>query len=198
MSLDEYLVKNGQKYMPEGHIYQDQCDLIDNQVDWTKVKTVLEIGFNAGHSSVFFLTHPDVSVVSFEMTPGNQTLLGKKYIDEKFPGRHEMIWGDSTLTVPKFESRKFDLIFVDGGHDIEVARADLVNCMRFAKPDTILMMDDVIYKHEWSAKYSVGPTRAWKEFINISVVEETFHHDLGDGRGMSIGRYKVFHDIKSV
>jgi beta-1,4-mannosyl-glycoprotein beta-1,4-N-acetylglucosaminyltransferase len=195
MSLNEYLAKNGLEYLNEGHMYSDQCEMIEKQIDWSKVRTILEIGFNAGHSSVFFLGHPGVSVVSFEMTPGTHTLLGKKYIDENFPGRHEMVWGDSTLTLPKFETRKFDLIFIDGGHHLEVARQDLTNCMRFAREDTIVIMDDVIYDHARMKDYSLGPTRSWREFINNSIIEETFHRDISDGRGMSIGRYKVFHDI---
>jgi beta-1,4-mannosyl-glycoprotein beta-1,4-N-acetylglucosaminyltransferase len=176
-------------------MYADQCDIINKKIDWSKVKSVMEIGFNAGHSSDFFLSrHSDISVVSFELTPGEHTIIGKQYIDEKYPGRHEIVWGDSTVTVPKFETRKFDLIFIDGGHEVEVARADLVNCMRFSRPDTIIILDDVVYEHARAAKYTVGPTRAWREFINISVIEETFHKDLSDGRGMSIGRYKVFHE----
>jgi beta-1,4-mannosyl-glycoprotein beta-1,4-N-acetylglucosaminyltransferase len=177
-------------------MYTDQCAVIDNKVDWSSVKTVMEIGFNAGHSSDFFLSRSkDISVVSFELTPGKHTLVGKQYIDKTYPDRHEMVWGDSTLTVPKFETRKFDLIFIDGGHEVEVARADIANCMRFATSDTIVIMDDVIYEYTQAAKYSVGPTRAWCEFIRMSIIEETFHVDLADGRGMSIGMYKVFHDF---
>lgn len=196
MNLNEYLYNNnGTKTMQEGYMYADQCDIINKKIDWSQVKSVLEIGFNAGHSSEFFLSrHSDISVVSFELTPSEHTLLGKRYIDEKYPGRHEMVWGDSTVTVPRFKARKFDVIFIDGGHEVEVARADLVNCMRFSGPDTNIILDDVVYEHTRAAKYTVGPTRAWREFINISVIEETFHKDLADGRGMSIGRYKVFHD----
>lgn len=181
--------------MWEGFMYHDQCAILEKQIDWSKVKTVLEIGFNAGHSSDFWLGHPGVSVVSFEITPHKHTLLGKQYIDEKYPGRHEMVWGDSTITIPKFETRPFDLIFIDGGHEVEVARADIMNCMRFAGPETVVIMDDVIYEHTLAAKYTVGPTRAWMEFIRISALEETFHVDLADGRGMSIGRYKISHDF---
>ena len=194
MSLDEYLVKNGIPYLNEGHMYQKQANLIDTCVDWSKIKTILEIGFNGGHSADFFLSHRGVSVVSFELTPGNQALVGKKYMDEKYPGRHEIVWGDSTMTVPKFESRKFDLIFIDGGHENEVPRLDLFNCMRFAHPDTVVIMDDVVYEYTWAKKYTVGPTCAWREFIRNSVIEETFHFDITNGIGMSIGRYKVFHD----
>lgn len=194
MSLDEYLLKNGGQYR-EGHMYSDQCLLIEKQIDWSRVKSVLEIGFNAGHSSDFFLSHPDVTVTSFELAPQKHTLLGKEYIDTKYPERHDMVWGDSTQTLPRYSTHIFDIIFIDGGHEVEVARADLVNCMRFAHKDTYVIMDDVVYEHMLAATYTVGPTRAWRELISISVLEETFHVDLSDGRGMSIGQYKVFHDF---
>jgi len=196
MTLTEYLVNSGELQVCEGFIFKDQCTVIDKHVDWSKIKTVLEIGFNAGHSSEFFLSrNPDITVVSFEISPEGYRILGKKYIDEKYPGRHELVWGDSTVTVPKFPSRKFDLIFIDGGHKIDVARADISNCMRFARPDTVVIMDDVVYEPEWAWDYTWGPTRAWKEFMSTSIIEETFHIDLSDGRGMSIGRYKVFNDF---
>lgn len=194
MNLNEYLAKNGFEFLKDGYSCSRQYVIMDKHIDWSKVKTVLEVGFNVGHSSEFFLSHDSVTVTSFEVSRDNTTLVGKRYIDEKYPKRHEIIYGDSTVTVPKFETRKFDLIFIDGGHEIEVARADIANCMRFARPDTILIMDDVVYEHAWATKYTVDPTRAWREFIQISIVEETFHCDFSDGRGMSIGRYKVFHD----
>ena len=198
MGLNEYLAKNGHEYIAEGYMYSDQCDAFSRRIDWSSIKTVMEIGFNAGHSSEYFLSrHKDILVVSFELTPGEHTLVGKKYIDETYPGRHEMIWGDSTLTVPQFETRTFDLIFIDGGHEVEVARADIANCMRLARSNTMVIVDDVVYEHAWAAKYTVGPTRAWCEFIRMSIIEETFHIDLADGRGMSIGRYRVFHDFST-
>jgi hypothetical protein len=44
-----------------------------------------------------------------------------------FPGRHELITGDSRETVPAFAdeypTRAFDLIYIDGGHDYEIAKA---------------------------------------------------------------------------
>jgi beta-1,4-mannosyl-glycoprotein beta-1,4-N-acetylglucosaminyltransferase len=193
MSLNDYLTKNGVE-ASEGHIYQvqEQCDIINQRIDWSKVKTVLEIGFNAGHSADFFLSrHTGISVVSFEISQNKHTLMGKEYIDKVYPGRHEIVWGDSTITIPRFETRKFDVIFIDGGHHLDVARLDIANCVRFAHADTVVIIDDVVYDHAWVAEYTFGPTRAWREFINISVVEETFHRDFSDGRGMSFGRYKI-------
>lgn len=174
MTLDEY-----------------QIEIVKNQIDWTNIKTVLEIGFKTVYRTDFFLSHPDVSVVSFENTSNDDTFTCKQYIDEKYPGRHEMV----ATPIPKFETRTFDLIFIEGGRELEDARANLVNCMRFAGPETVVVVDNIIYEHTLATKHSVGPTRAWMEFIRISAIEETFHVDLADGRGMSLGRYKIFHNF---
>jgi beta-1,4-mannosyl-glycoprotein beta-1,4-N-acetylglucosaminyltransferase len=177
------------EFIYEKYIYEDQCHAIEQRVDWSKIKSVLEIGFGAGHSARYFLSHPDVSVTSFEMNKRDYTIREKQAIDEKYPGRHEMVWGDSTFTLPRIPTRKFDLIFIDGGHELERSRSDIVNCMRFARPDTIVIAPDVSYEHEWSVKYTLGVTRAWREFVNISVIQETFH-----GCGICIGKYLIFHE----
>ena len=52
-----------------------------------------------------------------------------QYLNETFPGRLYVHFGDSTVTVPQFirENPNFrcDFILVDGGHTYEVAKADL-------------------------------------------------------------------------
>ena len=194
--MDEYLASHGVSYLAEGHMFPKQANIFETHIDWSNIRTVLEIGFNGGHSADFFLRHPLVTLVtSFELDQKKHVLVGKKYIDETYPGRHEMVFGDSMSTLPKFPTRSYDLIYIDGGHDITIARSDLANCMRFARPDTIVIMDDVVYDYTWMCGYTFGPTRAWREYVQFSFIEETFHVDIAEGIGMSIGRYKVFHDL---
>jgi len=37
-----------------------------------------------------------------------------------------------------------DLVFIDGGHDYEIAKKDLENCRPLSDHDTIVIMDDVV------------------------------------------------------
>lgn len=189
--LEEYLKTHCSEFeYVEGGICEAKYTHLINSVPWQKIKSVLEIGFNTGKSSEFFLQrNSNIHVVSFDIGEHAYSKIGKQYIDECYPGRHMIVWGDSSKTIPKFPKQLFDLILIDGGHEHHNALSDLVNCMRFAGPDTIILMDDVIYKYEYMAKYSVGPTKAWIQLRNILLVEETDHIECGDGNGLSIGRY---------
>jgi predicted O-methyltransferase YrrM len=156
----------------EGFIKLEQArylhELVVNQ---PAVRTVLEIGFNAGHSSYVFLdARPDVQVVSFDLGEHSYVSRAKEFIDKKFPGRHELILGDSMVTVPRYARANpeaaFDLAFIDGGHDYEVAIADLRNCHQLVVQDGLVVLDDML---EWRT-WGIGPVRAWHEVCEEGIV----------------------------
>jgi predicted O-methyltransferase YrrM len=164
------------------------------------VRLIGEIGFNVGYSSYNFLeANPYAHVYSFDLGEYGHVRQAKHYIDEIFPGRHTLILGNSVQTVPEFlcehPQLKFDLIFIDGGHDYEVAKADLVNMRALATTDTILVTDDLTPWLRWGE----GPTRAWQEALrNGQVIQEELVKDgvvvtaiepPGE-RSWVVGRYK--------
>ncbi|MFE7802873.1 class I SAM-dependent methyltransferase [Nocardia sp. NPDC057440] len=137
------------------------------------VKVIGEIGFNCGLSSYTFLdANPDVLVYSFDMVEFDYVVPAKQYIDEMYPGRHTLIPGNSTTSVPEFAFAnprlKFDLIFIDGGHSYEIAKSDLLNMKHFATEKTILVVDDITPWNYWG----VGPTRAWQDAISAGMVSQ--------------------------
>jgi FkbM family methyltransferase len=154
------------------------------------VKNILEIGFNAGHSSVLFLkTNPNCDVVSFDLDEHYYVQQAKEYIDYTYPNRHTLVIGDSRVSVPEYPDQKFDLIFIDGGHQFEIAQKDLLNCRRFAHSGTIVVMDDITYKS--SASWTIGPSSAWIEAKNSGLVTELVCKEYSPGRGMCWGKYSI-------
>lgn len=135
------------------------------------VGLVCEIGFNAGFSSWAFLqASPSVRVCSFDLAHYVYSRPAKAHIDELFPGRHTLIPGDSRSTVPRFVAEhpglQFDLLFIDGDHTLEGARADLENLRPLAAPGAMVVMDDITPWEPWG----VGPTRAWLEAVEARYV----------------------------
>ena len=172
---------------------QQVPEQVADLIELTKERPInmMEIGFNAGHSAEIFLyNNPSLTLTSFDIGMSHYIETGKDYIDYTYPGRHTLILGDSTITVPQMPvETKFDIIFIDGGHDYEVALADMTNCRRFAHKDTLLLFDDTMFKKEWTEYWNVGPTRVWTEWLETGQVEEIQRKDYSVGRGMVWGRY---------
>lgn len=136
-------------------------------------RSIAEIGFNAGCSSYALLKFvPGAAVVSFDLGEHASVAVNKTLVDREFPGRHTLVTGDSRETVPAFASdhpdTHFDLVFIDGGHDYDVARADIANMRALCSPDTAVVMDDLV---PWCS-YGAGPARAWEEAVAGSVVRQ--------------------------
>jgi len=182
-------------------------------------KSIMEIGFNAGHSALLFLaiTPPETKVVSFDLGEYAYVFAAKRYIDSVFPGRHTLVTGDSTTTVVKYEEQvahrmknpltapplRFDFIFIDGGHERDIPLKDILNSQRLAAgPHTIVVIDDICRVSERSAHYTIEPTKAWAQMVGAGIVEEhgfdDYYEDIVKdniinnecrSRGMAWGRY---------
>lgn len=180
MSVNDVLVENGIFEM-EGHSGQSlgQSLSLASFVLLPWVKRVMEIGFNAGHSAERWLQmRPEVEVVSFDLGAHRYIDMCKREVDRQFPGRHELVLGDSAQTVPGYSKHdSFDLIFIDGDHSYEAAKRDLDNCKRFAGARTIIVMDDT---------HMEGPGKAWLEACESGVVMEESTHIFRFGRSQEI------------
>lgn len=178
--------------------YSRQCE---GEVEFLKriskdenILEILEIGFNGGHSSDTFLSNNKNSkVTSFDLGVHEYVKLGKKYINDTYPGRHTLILGDSRVTIPEFieknGDKKFDLIFIDGVHEDDVPISDLLNCRKLAHTKTILIMDDT--KKEGVNSWNIKPNEAWEYCKKSNFVTEHESFDFSEKHGLSYGRYNL-------
>jgi hypothetical protein len=157
----------------EGSASPEELLYLASMARRTRARLIGEIGFNAGYSAQAFLNaNPDSEVISFDLVEHGYTKVAKKLVDAKFPGRHTLIEGDSTKTVPAFLRQNpglaFDLVFIDGGHSYEVARADIQNIMPLCHPKTAVIIDDLTPWHRWGK----GPAKAWSEAIRDGIIQQ--------------------------
>lgn len=198
-SLDELLAAQG---LAPGQGYEGYSQQIPGQVarlrsfvTQGRPRLILEIGFNAGHSAEIFLTaSPDARLLSFDLGRVAAVAAGKAYIDARHPRRHTLVVGDSTLSLPAFAAIcpevRCDLLFIDGGHSYEVARADIGHCAGLAAPGALVAVDDTVFTPAWEQPYTIGPTRAWLDAVRDGLVEELGREEYALGRGMVWGRYR--------
>lgn len=155
----------------EGSSSSAQQDYLRELVRRSGARLVGEIGFNAGFSSLAFLSaDPEVHVVSFDIGCHEVVVPAKEFVDEQYPGRHELVIGDSAQSVPEYRVRRpetsFDIVFIDGGHDYEQAREDISNMKALSHPETYVVVDDLTPWYTWGE----GPTRAWAEAISQGLI----------------------------
>jgi predicted O-methyltransferase YrrM len=194
MSITSFLNNRGFNSF-EGYS-QQVPEQVKNLIELTNKPNinVMEIGFNAGHSAeVFLQNNKFLTLTSFDLGSHNYVMTAKKYIDATYPNRHNLILGDSRTTIPIYSKNnkdiKFDIIFIDGGHNYEIAKADMENCFHLAHKDTIVILDDTIFTQGWEKEYTIGPTRTWIEHLQQNKIVELNRKDYCNGRGMSWGKY---------
>ena len=107
------------------------------------LKTVLEIGFNAGFSTLLMLlTNKNIKITCVDICEHSYTKLCFLKLKEIFGNRLELLPGSSVDIVPTLNGNKYDLIHIDGCHLVSIAEKDIQNCLKLCKSNTVLIMDD--------------------------------------------------------
>jgi predicted O-methyltransferase YrrM len=131
---------------------------------------VLEVGFNAGLGAAAFLeASPQAHVVSFDLAVDPYVAACAQQLRLRFPNRSHLVMGDSRETVPRYAAEvggRFDLVLIDGGHDRETCRADVLNARNLAGPHALVIVDDLM-PHKG---YGIGVCEAWEQLLEEHVL----------------------------
>ena len=132
---------------------------------------ILEIGFNAGFSTIIMLlANPMVHVTAIDICVHPYVKWCVNIVQELFPNRLTFIEGDSKSIFPQ---GIFGLIHIDGDHSIEGATCDLRNALSIQ--GALIILDDTNYPHIaqlWNDAVSRGHI---KKALSNAYINTPFH-----------------------
>jgi predicted O-methyltransferase YrrM len=185
--------KQKKNWICEGHIgrNKNQIDKLTEICKTHHFKNILEIGFNAGHSSMLMLENTNADIVSVDICSHPYTYDGKDVIDELFPDRHILLKGNSMdlLNADILPHLDYDLIYIDGGHSYKCCKSDILNCKKYASKNTIIIVDDIVYDSDYIKPWNKQVTKVWNEMKTSGFVIEEEYVYFGKGQGFAVGKY---------
>ena len=98
---------------------------------------------------------------------------------KKFVKNVHLIKGNSNKILKKIDMNKIDFVFLDGGHEYETVKNDLVNCLEVVKKSGTILCDD----------YNLGNAPGVKKAIDEFVILNGLNCEIiCDGRFAKIER----------
>lgn len=163
-SWEDYIEKNllellGDK--PEGNLYSRHLTknkenaMIPKQINIIKFlktfqpKNILEIGFNAGFSTLLIKkTNPEIKITSIDINEHPYVLPCYKKISQDYKDI-KLILENSLTALPKLilSNLSFDAIHIDGDHSIKTAEKDFIYCLKLSKKNSVIIVDDTNLNH---------------------------------------------------
>jgi hypothetical protein len=119
---------------------------INNQ----NIINILEIGFNAGFSSLLMLySNPNVHITCVDICDHKYTIPCYNWIYEKFKNRITFIKGNSEEVLPDLvnKNKKYDLIHIDGGHSYKTFFHDVQNSIKLLNKESLVIIDDYDFQY---------------------------------------------------
>ena len=168
------IIKNSTRRVAEGGIFYMHNSF--DALPFLKVKqlnlfslareadNILEIGFNAGHSSlIMLLANKTSKITAVDLNEHPYVNECYQYLSTQFPGRINLYLGNSLTVLPKI-SGKFDLFHVDGCHESLEATIDVYNCYILSEKDkSVVILDDTNFPNV---------LKIWNDYVNRGYMKE--------------------------
>jgi len=202
--LDEWTLKLEQNLIDKGykHLNSDQHDgCKDGEKEPKKhkyyvnnkkgLKNICETGFNAGHSALRYLTQSDAQVYMFDDGKHDYARESAKFLQENFPKRLTVTWGDIADTLIEFQldhkDVTCDLMVLDGRNRPQHIIEDLKNFVYMASPTHTVVVDDA--NRRCTESWCEGPNNSWKHMTLHKCVIETEDKNFDDDMGYRAGYF---------
>lgn len=132
-------------FEPLDHLYNKQLNFFNLGA---KITNMVEIGFNAGHSTlIFLLSNPELSIHCIDINMHSYTAPCMEYLQSQFPGRITYFFGHSHTGLNSYDGSTPELVHIDGCHDYNVANVDFWGTRAIARTGTIIVWDDTQIPH---------------------------------------------------
>jgi hypothetical protein len=143
-------------FFGENKSFNECSEMEDKQSNLYKIlndlqpKRVLEIGFNAGFSTLLMkMQNPNIEMVCLDIVQHKYVIPCFDKINKDF-GNMTLIKGSSyDIGLPQLikSNEKFDLIHIDGDHRVAGAYKDFSMCLKLCHNDTVIIFDDTDVVH---------------------------------------------------
>jgi predicted O-methyltransferase YrrM len=123
---------------------------IYNLINNIKPKKVLEIGFNAGFSTLFMkMINSDLAITCIDLNEHKYVVPCFNKLNSDFNGLSIILESSYDIALPKLilNKEEFDLIHIDGDHRIDGARKDFELSLKLSKNGTVIIFDDTNLPH---------------------------------------------------
>ena len=139
-------------------MYPEQVNYYLRKASNPSVRTICEVGFGVGHSTIVYLTaNPSATLYTFDWfvymsaAPDDPRYTAHRtavpLLQNMFGSRWIQVPGDSASSLKMFRQRhsnvKCDLVSIDGGHFYDVVRNDTVNILPLTRENAELIYDDL-------------------------------------------------------
>ena len=179
MAEDQKWAANpGDWWKSMGHVGQvlSEVLLLRSLVTSSKlIKTVCEIGFNAGHSAVTLLDGLATNLIEFDLLALPYSNASRRAVELAYPGRIRFKQGMSQLEVPRHAvlvrsgaEPPCDFWFIDGDH-MHGLHLDLRAALSVASDGAIIVVDDCLSMHH-------AVTNAWLSLIDAGHIVNTSNY----------------------
>ena len=161
---EEYIEKNLFNLINdplEGNFYSSHLMKIKNSemipkqeniisfIESFKPKNILEIGFNAGFSTLLMkIIDPEINMTCIDINIHSYVIPCYDQICKDYKNI-KLILQNSTIALPELIEMKlkFDVIHIDGDHNVKQAEQDLNFCLSLCSSKSVIIIDDTNLKN---------------------------------------------------